>query len=188
MSRVARDWAWALAVPPVQKLVITAPAEPADEAGNCFPSLSHLTVMTALARSTVASTLQQLEAAHRIARVPGGGRRSTYYRLLIGEPDVAPERGRARRASEPPATGRPSRDATAGSRGGAVEAPVVREPDRSSPGGGPQQSDRRTSAVREPDPSSPGDGLVREPVVREPDPSSPTAGLQQSGSRTLTVM
>jgi hypothetical protein len=147
MSRVARDWAWALAVTPVQKLVITALAERANEAGNCFPSLTHLTVMTGLARSTVASTLRQLEAAHRIARVPGGGRRSTCYRLLIGEPDMAPERGRARRASEPPTTGRPSRDATAGSRGGPVEAPVVRQADSSSPACGPQQSGSRTLTV-----------------------------------------
>ena len=77
MSRGARDWAWALPVTPVQKLVITALAERADAKGHCFPSLVHLTRLTGLARSTVAVALQDLDAARWIVRVRGGGRRST---------------------------------------------------------------------------------------------------------------
>jgi hypothetical protein len=40
MSRAARDWVWALSVTPVQKLVIMALAERADDEGHCFPSLA----------------------------------------------------------------------------------------------------------------------------------------------------
>jgi hypothetical protein len=88
MSRVAKDWAWALSVAPTQKLVITALAERADSEGHCFPSLAHLTGMTGLARSTVAAALQELEAARRILRVRGGGRTSTRYQLLLPESDA----------------------------------------------------------------------------------------------------
>ena len=206
---MARDWAWALPVTPAQKLVITALAERADDAGNCFPSLAHLTGMTGLARSTVAFTLQQLEAEHRIVRLRGGGRRSTLYRLLISEPDAASERPGVGRATPEDTTGRRSQGAMSGPAGGAVEKPVVRETDPGRPAGRPQQSDSRTAAVRPADPSGPGDrlqasgggtpavretdpsgpadGLVREPVVRQPNPSSPTARPQLSGSRTAAV-
>ena len=67
MSRFARDWAWALQVTPPQKLVILALAERADDGGTCWPSLTHLTEMTGLVRSTVALALIGLEDAHLIS-------------------------------------------------------------------------------------------------------------------------
>ncbi len=82
MSRVARDWAWALRVTPPQKLVILALAERADDSGACWPSLAHLTEMTGLVRSTVAVALTGLEEARLISRDRGGAGRSTRYRLL----------------------------------------------------------------------------------------------------------
>ena len=209
MSRAARDWAWTLSVTPVQKLVITALAERADDEGRCFPSLAHLTRMTGLARSTVVVALQELEAARRIVRVRGGGRKSTWYRLFISEPDAMSRQPRAACADQELSTEGHFEDFTPGPPSGAGEKPVVRDADPSSPGRGPQQSgsrtapvpqpdsssptggrqqsDRRTSAVREPDPRSPSDGLVRELVVRQTDPSGPGAGPQQSGRRTAVV-
>jgi DNA-binding MarR family transcriptional regulator len=71
MSRFARDWAWTLPVPPPQKLVILALAERADDSGTCWPSLTHLTEMTGLVRSTVALALIGLEDAHLIVRDRG---------------------------------------------------------------------------------------------------------------------
>jgi DNA-binding transcriptional regulator YhcF (GntR family) len=62
VSRAARDRPWTLPVTPAQKLVITALAERTDDEGHCFPSLTHLTRMTGLARSTIAVALQELEA------------------------------------------------------------------------------------------------------------------------------
>ena len=91
MSRAARDWAWALRVTPPQKLVILALAERADDSGTCWPSLTRLSEMTRLVRSTIAVALTGLEEARLIARDRGRAGRSTRYRLLTGvagrEPD-----------------------------------------------------------------------------------------------------
>jgi hypothetical protein len=105
MSRVARDWAWALSVAPTQKLVITVLAERANSEGYCFPSLAHLTGMTGLARSTVAAALQEREAARRIVRVRGGGRKSTRYQLLLPESDAVATSPRVGRISAAQACG-----------------------------------------------------------------------------------
>jgi DNA-binding MarR family transcriptional regulator len=101
MSRRARDWAWALPVAPPQKIVILALAERADDGGACCPSLSELTDMTGLARSTVAVALNALEAAELIARERGGATRSTEYRLMM-EPSGTIERAPERRPEAVP--------------------------------------------------------------------------------------
>ncbi len=88
MSRVARDWAWALRViTPTQKFVMLALAERADDSGACWPSLTHLTEMTGLVRSTVALALRGVAEAGLIVREPGRGRQSTRYRLLAESSD-----------------------------------------------------------------------------------------------------
>jgi hypothetical protein len=180
MSRAARDWAWALSVTPVQKLVITALAERADDEGRCLPSLAHLTRMTGLARSTDAVALQERQAARRIVRVRGGGRKSTWYRLFISEPDAIPRQPRAACADQEPSTEGHFEDFTPGPPSGAGEKPAVRDVDRSSPGGGPRQPGSRTPPVPQPDSSSLTGGRQqsdrRTSAVREPDPSSPADG------------
>lgn len=184
---MARDWAWSLPVTPAQKLVITALAERADDEGHCFPSLAHLTRMTGLARSTVAVALQELEAARRIVRARGGGRKSTRYRLRISEPDVASRQPRAARGDPDLSSDGHFEDFRSRPPSGAGEKPKVGDTDPSSPGGRPQQSGSRTAPVPLPDPSGPSDGLVRDPVVRLADPSSPAGGRQRSGGWTAAV-
>ena len=145
MSRAARDWAWALRVTPPQKLVILALAERADDSGTCWPSLTHLTEMTGLVRSTVALALVGLEETQLIARDRGRAGRSTRYRLLTEGAGDAPGS-----ASGSPADGPPASPGD-----GPVRESVVRQTDQGSPADGPAPS--------------PGDGLVRESVVRQTD-------------------
>ena len=169
MSRCARDWAWALQVAPPQKLVILALAERADDGGTCWPSLTHLTEMTGLVRSTVALALIGLEDAHRIVRDRGGSGKSTRYRLLIegpgvalGGPRVAPD-GQGNTRGDSPGSergspsggpvGGPSAGLVASTGDGLVRGTVVRQTDQGSPPDGP---------------GSPADGLT---VVRETDPN-----------------
>jgi hypothetical protein len=205
VSRVARDWAWALSVTPTQKLVITALAERADSEGRCFPSLTHLTGMTGLARSTVAAALDELEAAHWIVRVRGGGRKSTRYQLLLRESGavaMSPGVGRTSatdtsghspgettgdRTGQPPQARAVQEMDPCSPTGGPVQEEVVHPTDPSSPGGGYQGSGGRTPAVRDTAPCGPTDGQVQEAVVRPTDPSSPGGEHQQSGGRTGAV-
>ena len=161
MSRFARDWAWALQVAPPQKLVILALAERADDGGTCWPSLTHLTAMTGLVRSTVALALIGLEDAHLIVRDRGGSAKSTRYRLLMegpgvaqGSPRVGPDgSGKARRDTSWTDSGSPADGPSASPGGGLVRGTVVRQTDQGSPTDGP---------------GSPADGLT---VVRETDPN-----------------
>ena len=169
MSRFARDWAWTLPVPPPQKLVILALAERADDSGTCWPSLTHLTEMTGLVRSTVALALIGLEDAHLVVRDRGGSGKSTRYRLLIEGPGVALGSPRVARNGEGNTHGDGLGSERGSSPGGPVGGPfagpvvspgdglvrgtVVRQTDRGSPADGP---------------GSPADGLT---VVREPDPN-----------------
>jgi DNA-binding MarR family transcriptional regulator len=88
MSRQARDWVWTLAtVTPPQKFVLLALAERADESGICWPSLSRLSAMTLLARSTVVLALNELEAAgsSRASAAAAAARPATVCTLPAGE-------------------------------------------------------------------------------------------------------
>ena len=138
MSRVARDWAWALRVTPPQKLVILALAERADDSGACWPSLAHLTEMTGLVRSTVAVALTGLEEARLISRARGGAGRSTRYRLLKDSDGVAPggsdvrfNTSRVRRGDTPGIDhGSPADGPPASPGDGLVRESVVRQTDQ----------------------------------------------------------
>ena len=167
---MARDWAWALRVTPPQKLVILALAERADDSGACWPSLTYLTDMTGLVRSTIAVALTGLEEARLIARDRGGAGRSTRYRLLMNAVGVASsgsgvgfETPRVERGATPGIDQDSRTDGPPASPGdGLARESVVRETHQGSPAGGL--------------PGSPADGLVRETVVRETDRGSPTNG------------
>jgi hypothetical protein len=162
----------------MQKLVITALAERADDEGHCFPSLAHLTEMTGLARSTVAAALEELEAAHRIVRVRGGGRKSTRYQLLLRESDAVAMSPGVGRTSAGDTPGRYPGETTGDRAGQPPRARAVQETDPSG---------SNDPVVRDTDPCSPTDGPVREAVVRPTDPSSPGGGPLGSGRRTAAV-
>jgi len=161
MSRAARDWAWALRVTPPQKLVILALAERADDSGVCWPSLTHLTEMTGLVRSTIAVALTGLEEGRLIVRDRGGSGRSTRYRLLTNAAGVA-SRGsgvgfgtsRVERGDTPGIDhGSPADGPPASPGDGLVRESVVRETDRGSPTNGPDSPSDGPAIVRETDPN-----------------------------------
>ena len=177
MSLAARDWAWALRVTPPQKLVILALAERADDSGTCWPSLTHLTEMTRLVRSTVALALVGLEEAQLIARDRGGAGRSTRYRLLTEGAGDAPGS----------ASGSPA-DGPAPSPGnGLVRESVVRETDQGSPRDGPSSPADGPAVVRETDPNR---QLNRHRTESEPslcgDDAAPTKKTSTDGQRKAT--
>jgi len=73
MSRRARDWAWGLSVTPPQKLVLLALSEHADDSGDCWPSLTRLSELTGLVRSTVVQALNALAAIDSVPAADRGG-------------------------------------------------------------------------------------------------------------------
>ncbi|MCU0974069.1 MAG: DnaT-like ssDNA-binding domain-containing protein [Burkholderiales bacterium] len=160
MSREARDWAWTLEVSPPQKLVVLALAEHADEFGDCWPSLTRLSDLTGLARSTVTEALAALETARLIDRQRGSSGRTTRYRLLIGPAALGespaarpPPSGRGTAASPGAGLDSPPRGPAGSPPPGLVRPPVVRPPDQPSPGGGPTGPPDGPAVVRPADPN-----------------------------------
>jgi hypothetical protein len=152
------------------RLVLLVLADHARDSDRAWPSLSRLAAMTGLARSTVVTCLNELEAARWIERqgcAPAGpgGRASTMYLVRTSGGSVV-------RAPSPP-----------------VEAPatspmvgLVQLPDqsdnRTSPITGRQGSDYRTAGVRLPDGRGPvtGHKSLRESPMEAPKEDHPPAG------------
>lgn len=124
MSSRAKAWAWAVEIPPFQKLVLLALAERhSDDAGLCFPSHARLARDTGLSVRGVRNQLKELESAGLIEVVHRTQDRvcqTNMYRLNIpqefgtmpGSAAPAP-RGRASGAGgmAPAATGGMASDA-----------------------------------------------------------------------------
>ena len=153
MSRVARDWAWALQITPPRKLVILALAERADDSGTCWPSLTRLSEMTGLVRSTIAVALTGLEEARLIARDRGRAGRSTRYRLLTGVAGREPDGSNVGFGSPRVGPGDTPGIHRGGPEDGPVRETVVRETDRGSPTNGPGSPAGGSAVVRETDPN-----------------------------------
>jgi len=198
MSRAARDWAWALRVTPPQKLVILALVERADDSGTCWPSLTHLSEMTGLVRSTIAVALTRLEEARLIARDRGRAGRSTRYRLLTGSAGGEP--GGSDAGFGTPRVGPGS---TPGINRGSPEDGLVRETDRGSPTNGPGSPAGGSDVVREMDPNrqlnrhgterkvnrhcvvtTPRNPRIAQPMAGRKRPPSGQTGSPASGSST----
>ena len=87
MSIAAMNWAWGLSLSPVQKLVLMALADAADDEGVCWPSVATLARKSCVSKRTVQRTLQALidaELLHAEARFRGDhSRSSNRYRLAM---------------------------------------------------------------------------------------------------------
>ncbi|UHD15031.1 DnaT-like ssDNA-binding domain-containing protein [Thiocapsa bogorovii] len=93
MSRAARDWAWdCRGLTPAQRLVLLALAEHADEAGDCWPSLSRLAARAEVDRRTVTRCLAALEARGLIQRTRSRPQRTLYSLAVGASPAQAPIR------------------------------------------------------------------------------------------------
>ena len=91
MSNRARDWAWAQAVTPTQKLVLLSLAEHAnDQGGSCFPCGATLRGLTGLSERAIRKALRELEALDLIDCQHGRGKTSSRYRLHVSEGHEVP--------------------------------------------------------------------------------------------------
>jgi len=137
-------------------------AERANDSGTCWPSLTHLSEMTGLARSTVALALRGLEETGLIVRERSGAGKSTRYRLLtetagvasdVDPPVAADDAGCSRKDVRRSDSGSPSAGPPAGSRDGRVRQSVVRETDQGGSRDGPSRPAAELAIVRETDPN-----------------------------------
>lgn len=71
---------------PMEKLVLLALADHADDAGLCWPSITTLESRTGMSRATVCRKLAALETAGHIVRDQGSFRNSTRYQLAMPNP------------------------------------------------------------------------------------------------------
>ena len=88
MSLNLTRWAWTLALPCKEKLMLLALADCCHgktQSITCWPSLSQLEAMTGFSRSTVKRTLRGLEQRLLVERLPGTGRKTTTYRLACSD-------------------------------------------------------------------------------------------------------
>lgn len=174
MSIEARNWAWALDVPPSRKLVALALAEHANNHRECWPSISRLEQFTGLARSTVADALADLESRRLISRNTGGPGRSTHYHLgLNGNPTDGTSNPVCNQV-----TGRsdsPTAELPGSPTAGPSDDQVVRQPDQGSPVAGPDSPTAGLAVVRQPDPN-------RKLNRKEPERNRQSACTRANGS------
>ena len=95
MSITAMNWAWGLSLSLIQKLVLMALADAADDEGMCWPSVATISRKCCVSRRTVQRTLQTLvdsDLLHAEPRFRGDrSRSSNRYRLsLVGGDNLSP--------------------------------------------------------------------------------------------------
>ena len=90
MSWQSTNAAWSrMGLKPLEKLVLLALADRADEAGFCFPSMEWISTRSGVCRRSVSRFVQRLESAGLLTVVKrygdDGRRQSNAYQLLLGD-------------------------------------------------------------------------------------------------------
>ncbi len=83
MSIRAIKWAWKVQLPPVQKLVLLALADHANDASQCWPSLTRLQIITGLSRPSIWKSINRMGDAGLVSRTAKHKSGATIYTLGI---------------------------------------------------------------------------------------------------------
>lgn len=132
------SWAFSIPLPPVQKNVLVALANRANEDGYCWPGIKEdLTVRTGLSRRSIQTAIKALVGKQLLIVSPqftsDGRQRSNLYRLAIGA-NLPPDTCGEGAAATPPRVQELRRE------GAAVTPPRVQELRREGAGAAPESS------------------------------------------------
>lgn len=79
MANNVLNWAWSLRLDPMQKLVLIALSDRADENGYCYPGISWIMRATGASERTVQRAIRDLDAADYLRRNQKPGRGCEYF-------------------------------------------------------------------------------------------------------------
>lgn len=89
MSLDAMRWAWEQRCSPTSKLLLLSLANCCNGKGAvCWPSLTHLSIITGLSRASVCRLLDDLDRAGLVSRERAAGQKSTRYRIAMHPEEV----------------------------------------------------------------------------------------------------